>query len=106
MPLGIFSLRECSLVFAYPLSASARLPPSFLPQRGQHPLDVGAGECQSHPGCSPGLHFDVAISIGHPLHSREQPHAPKANGRKPFDEVVFWERWGGWMDNLAKTTLL
>ncbi len=41
------------------------------------------------------LHFDVAISFGHPLPSREQPHAPKANGRKSFDEVVFWEHWGG-----------
>ena len=39
------------------------------------------------------LHFDVAISFGYPLPSREQHSAPK--GRKPFDEVVFWERWGG-----------
>jgi nitroreductase len=41
------------------------------------------------------LHFDVAISFGYPLPSHEQPHTPKPNGRKPFDEVVFWERWGG-----------
>ena len=41
------------------------------------------------------LHFDVAISFGYPLTSREQPHTPKPNGRKPFDEVVYWERWGG-----------
>jgi nitroreductase len=41
------------------------------------------------------LHFDVAISFGYPLPSREQSHTPKPNGRKPFDEVVFWERWGG-----------
>jgi nitroreductase len=41
------------------------------------------------------LHFDVAISFGYPLPSREQPSAPLLNGRKPFDEVVFWERWGG-----------
>ena len=39
------------------------------------------------------LHFDVAISFGYPLPSREQSHAPKPGGRKPFDEVVFWERW-------------
>jgi len=38
-------------------------------------------------------HFDVAISFGYPLSSRVQSHAPKPNGRKPFDEVVFWERW-------------
>ncbi len=40
------------------------------------------------------LHFDVAISFGYPLHSGEQPSAPKPNGRKPLDQVVFWERWG------------
>jgi nitroreductase len=39
--------------------------------------------------------FDVAISFGYPLHGREQSHPPRPNGRKPFDEVVFWERWGG-----------
>jgi len=41
------------------------------------------------------LGFDVAISFGYPLPSREQPSAPKPHGRKPFDEVIFWERWGG-----------
>jgi nitroreductase len=41
------------------------------------------------------LHFDVAISFGYPLTSREQSHTPKSNGRKPFEEVIFWERWGG-----------
>ena len=41
------------------------------------------------------LHFDVAISFGYPLHGDERPSAPNAGGRKPFDEVVFWERWGG-----------
>ena len=40
-------------------------------------------------------HFDIAISFGYPLPSREQSHTPKPNGCKPFDEVVFWERWGG-----------
>ena len=39
------------------------------------------------------LHFDVALSFGYPLHSHEQPQAPKPGGRKPFDELVFWERW-------------
>jgi len=41
------------------------------------------------------LHFDVAISFGYPLPTPGQSHAPKLNGRKPFDEVVFWERWNG-----------
>src|SRR5438105_11889127 len=40
-------------------------------------------------------HFDVAISFGYALTGREQSHPPKPDGRKPFDEVVFWERWGG-----------
>jgi nitroreductase len=39
--------------------------------------------------------FDVAISFGYPLHGREQSPPLKPNGRKPFDEVVFWEHWGG-----------
>jgi nitroreductase len=41
------------------------------------------------------LHFDVAISFGYPLNSPKQSYTPNPNGRKPFDEVVFWERWGG-----------
>jgi nitroreductase len=41
------------------------------------------------------LHFDVAISFGYPLASSVQSHAPKPNGRKPFDEVVLWGRWSG-----------
>ena len=41
------------------------------------------------------LHFDVAISFGYPLTGREQSHTPKRDGRKSFNEVVFWERWGG-----------
>src|SRR5437764_8811633 len=40
-------------------------------------------------------HFDVAISFGYPLHGDERPSAPKSNGRKPFDEAVFWARRGG-----------
>jgi hypothetical protein len=39
------------------------------------------------------LHFDVVLSFGYPLHSHEQPQAPKPGGRKPFEELVFWERW-------------
>ena len=39
-------------------------------------------------------HFDVAISFGYPLPGHEQSRAPKPNGRKSFDEVVFWEQWG------------
>ncbi len=35
MPIDIFSLTECSIVSASPLSASSRFPPSLPPQRGQ-----------------------------------------------------------------------
>ena len=39
------------------------------------------------------LHFDVAISFDHPLPGREQSRVSVANGRKSFEEVVFWEHW-------------
>lgn len=36
-------------------------------------------------------HFDTAISFGYPA---EQPaRSPRPGGRRPFDEVVRWERW-------------
>lgn len=38
-------------------------------------------------------HFDVALSFGYPRRRQEQSQAPQPGGRKPFDEVVFWERW-------------
>ncbi len=67
--------------------------------------DLGIGSCiasmwepekaKAILGVPQDLHFDVAISCGYPLHSDERPSAPNAGGRKPFDEVVFWERWGG-----------
>ncbi len=66
--------------------------------------DLGIGSCiasmwepekaKAILGVPRDLHFDVAISFGYPLHSGEQPSAPKPNGRKPLDQVVFWERWG------------
>jgi hypothetical protein len=34
-------------------------------------------------------------AVGYPLPSYEQSHAPKPNGRKPFDEVVSREHWEG-----------
>ena len=38
-------------------------------------------------------HFDVAISFGYPLPGREQSRVSVPNGRKSFEEVVFWEHW-------------
>jgi nitroreductase len=67
--------------------------------------DLGIGSCiasmwepekaKAILGVPRDLHFDVAISFGYPLPSHKQPSAPNTKGRKPFDEVVFWERWGG-----------
>ena len=67
--------------------------------------DLGIGSCLASMwepekakailGVPQNLHFDVAISFGYPLTGREQSRTPKPNGRKSFDEVVFWERWGG-----------
>jgi nitroreductase len=34
--------------------------------------------------------FDTAISFGYPA---QPPAAPRPDGRKPFDEVVRWEKW-------------
>jgi len=38
------------------------------------------------------LHFDIAISFGYPLPD-QQRSAPRSSGRKPFEEVVHWDRW-------------
>ena len=67
--------------------------------------DLGIGSCiasmwepekaKAILGVPTDQNFDVAISFGYPLPGSEQSHAPKPHGRKPFDEVVFWERWGG-----------
>lgn len=38
------------------------------------------------------LEFHVVLSFGYPI-PQEHSQPPKKNGRKPFDEVVHWERW-------------
>ena len=65
--------------------------------------DLGIGSCiasmwepekaKAILGVPADQHFDVAISFGYPLSSVEQTQRPRTQGRKPFDEVVFWERW-------------
>jgi nitroreductase len=37
------------------------------------------------------LAFEIAISFGYP--AKERLAAPRRGGRKPFDEVVRWEKW-------------
>ncbi len=40
------------------------------------------------------LHCDVALSFGYPASPDEwRPLSVRPGGRKPFDEVVHWERW-------------
>jgi nitroreductase len=38
-------------------------------------------------------HFDTALSLGYPDPTFVRPAAPAGQGRKPFDEVVRFERW-------------
>ena len=35
----------------------------------------------------------IALSFGHPLPQDVVPRKPGPFGRKPFDEVVHWEKW-------------
>lgn len=35
----------------------------------------------------------IAISFGYPANQEIELRAPRRSGRRPFDEVVHWERW-------------
>jgi nitroreductase len=37
--------------------------------------------------------FDIALSLGYPDPAAVRPAAPPGEGRKPFDDVVRFERW-------------
>ena len=37
--------------------------------------------------------FDVALSFGYPAPDQVQPSVVRKGGRRPFDEVVHWEKW-------------
>lgn len=39
------------------------------------------------------LFFDVAISFGYPTPEQRRREVVKKGGRRPFEEVVHWERW-------------
>ncbi|HEU5367531.1 MAG TPA: nitroreductase family protein [Ktedonobacterales bacterium] len=39
------------------------------------------------------LHFNVALSFGYPVSTDQWRPAAVTPGRKPFDEVVHWEKW-------------
>ena len=44
-------------------------------------------------GIPEGYFFDVALSFGYPAPDQLRPSAVKKGGRRPFDEVVRWEKW-------------
>ncbi len=37
--------------------------------------------------------FDVALSFGYPAPDQVRPSAVRKGGRRPFEEVVHWEKW-------------
>jgi nitroreductase len=37
--------------------------------------------------------FDVALSFGYPAPEQARPSAVRKGGRRPFEEVVHWEKW-------------
>jgi nitroreductase len=42
----------------------------------------------------PGKSLRLVLSFGYPLEAQgERPRAIKKDGRRPFDEVIHWERW-------------
>jgi nitroreductase len=45
-------------------------------------------------GFPQGWTLHIALSFGYPTAEAIAPRPPRANGRKPFDEVVHWEKWG------------
>ena len=44
-------------------------------------------------GISEGMRCDVALSFGYPAPDQARPGVVRPGGRRPFDEVVHWERW-------------
>lgn len=67
-------------------------------------LDLGIGSCiasiyepekaRAILGVPETYHLDVALSFGYPTEQeRSRPLAPAGKGRRPFDEVVRWERF-------------
>jgi nitroreductase len=65
--------------------------------------ELGIGSCLAsiyRPDCARqalGFPADLtvrfAISFGYPLEEERLVDAPKKGGRRPFDEIVHWEKW-------------
>jgi len=39
------------------------------------------------------LHLNVAISFGYPTTDQTRPPVVKKSGRRPFEDVIHWEKW-------------
>ena len=46
-------------------------------------------------GFPPDWYLRIAISFGYPADEEKLSAAPKKGGRRPLEELVHWERWGG-----------
>jgi nitroreductase len=46
-------------------------------------------------GIPPEWHLRIALSFGYPRDGEKLSAAPKKGGRRPLEELVHWERWGG-----------
>jgi nitroreductase len=65
--------------------------------------DLGIGSCiasmyeperaRAILGVPDAYHFDIALSLGYPDPVVARPAAPTGQGRKPFDDVIRFERW-------------
>jgi len=44
-------------------------------------------------GIPEGYFFDVALSFGYPLSGAAPPSVMRKGGRRPFEDVVHWEKW-------------
>jgi nitroreductase len=44
-------------------------------------------------GFPPEWHLRIALSFGYPADAERLSAAPKKGGRRPFDELVHWDRW-------------
>jgi nitroreductase len=44
-------------------------------------------------GYPPRLHLNIAISFGYPVDEAYLTTPPQKGGRRPFDEIVHWDRW-------------
>ena len=66
---------------AWELGVGSCIASIYEPERAKAILDVPEP-----------LHFDIAISFGYPLPD-QQRSTPRAGGRKPFEEIVHWDKW-------------